>query len=325
LGALTPFLQLEFSRLCPPGWRSTAEVPLLSRDTAGLLGYAPRADLLLERLDRTQRIWIEFEVSRADPVSNHVKFATGHLFEPQPTSDAFLAMVSPHVSRGRRNLAANTVALMRHVGMNAFQTMLFPRLMPDEVKHLNHLNAAGLRAAGLSVAAEIQRALIVTAPVMEAGGYRVYFASDLIDVLVNVRRWNEEIHTPGGRSLWGRRMVTYFAFDPVSRLFAPSKFAAFMPLSTRPVGNGGVITPGPYETGSTMSLQKYVNIERCDSRFDGHRAKTHLVENLAMVPMRCRTKSDIQGAMNRWLADHKSTITIHPLGPIALIPPSWFH
>jgi hypothetical protein len=53
-----------------------------------------------------RRIWVEFEVSRADPVANRAKFATAHLFQSQPAADTFLAMVRPHVDRGRRNLAA---------------------------------------------------------------------------------------------------------------------------------------------------------------------------------------------------------------------------
>ena len=69
-----------------------------------LLGYRPRVDVLLEREDGSRRLWIEFEVSRADPVANHAKFATAHLFQPQAEADSFLAMVSPHVARGRRSL-----------------------------------------------------------------------------------------------------------------------------------------------------------------------------------------------------------------------------
>ena len=33
------------------------------------------ADVLLERVDGSRRLWVEFEVSRADPVANHAKFA----------------------------------------------------------------------------------------------------------------------------------------------------------------------------------------------------------------------------------------------------------
>ena len=168
MGALIPFLHDEFARLCPPAWRARAEVSLLGRELNRLLGYGPRADLLLEREDETPRIWIEIEVSRADPVSNHAKFATAHLFAPQSPRDTFLAMVSPHVSRGRRNPAANTIALMRHIGMSAFQTVLFPRLHPDEVKRLNHLGAE-LGRTGLPVTEEVKRVLSVTEPVAAAG------------------------------------------------------------------------------------------------------------------------------------------------------------
>src|SRR5436190_187749 len=138
MGALTVYLQREFERQCPSGWVSHKEVRLLPADLEDLLGYAPRADVLLQRSDGTRRLWIEFEVSRADPVANHAKFATAHLFQPQLASESFVAMVSPHVARGRRNLAANTVAVMRHVGMSAFQTVLLPQLTGAEVQRLNH-------------------------------------------------------------------------------------------------------------------------------------------------------------------------------------------
>src|SRR4051812_34853493 len=116
MGALTSYLQREFACRCPTGWTCRHETRLLSPDLEQVLGYSPRADILLEREDQSQRLWIEFEVSRADPVANHAKFATAHLFEPQSPANVFVAMVSSHVARGRRNLAANTIALMRRLG-----------------------------------------------------------------------------------------------------------------------------------------------------------------------------------------------------------------
>src|SRR5919199_6882202 len=98
MGNLTLFLQREFARWCPPDWTCHHERALLPRDLERVLGYAPRADVLLERLDGSRRLWIEFEVSRADPVANHAKFATAHLFCPQPPTDSFVAMISPHVA-----------------------------------------------------------------------------------------------------------------------------------------------------------------------------------------------------------------------------------
>jgi hypothetical protein len=99
MGTLPGYLQHAFAAACPPGWSAMAEVALLSDDLAALLGYRPQADLLLTHT-AGGRIWVEFEVSRADPVANHAKFATAHLFHPQPASDRFLAMVSPTSSAG---------------------------------------------------------------------------------------------------------------------------------------------------------------------------------------------------------------------------------
>ena len=54
-------------------WTCVREVPVLDPPLAKLLGYAPTADVVLQRVDGTRKPWIEFEVSRADPVANHAK------------------------------------------------------------------------------------------------------------------------------------------------------------------------------------------------------------------------------------------------------------
>ncbi|MFN7877181.1 MAG: hypothetical protein ACK5PB_17815 [Pirellula sp.] len=117
LGNLTGFLQERFAASCPSGWSCQHEVDVLDEKWQRALGYSAWADVLLTRDDGQKRLWIEFEVSRADPVANHAKFATSHLFQPQASTDTFIAMISSHVTRGRRNLAANTILLMRRVGM----------------------------------------------------------------------------------------------------------------------------------------------------------------------------------------------------------------
>ena len=91
-----------------------------------LLGYDPRADIVLERADGTRRLWIEFEISRADPAANHAKFATAHVLRPGKPADAFVSMISAHVARGRRNLGAGMIHVMRQVGIDAFQTSSCP-------------------------------------------------------------------------------------------------------------------------------------------------------------------------------------------------------
>jgi hypothetical protein len=177
-----------------------------------------------------RRLWIEFEVSRADPVANHAKFATAHLLQPQAPSDVFVAMVSRHVDRGRRNLAANTIHLLRHVGMQAIQTVLFPSLPGSEVKRFNHLSKEELRQTGPEVPPELDRVLAVK-PRGEAGEHRIYLAGEVVEVPLNARAWNREVATPLGRQQWGRRRrVQYFVAVPYSGEFAPCKFCAFLPI-----------------------------------------------------------------------------------------------
>jgi hypothetical protein len=54
-------------------WEARYEHPLLDGDAARRLGMQPRADLLLTGADAT-RVFIEVEISRADPVANQAKF-----------------------------------------------------------------------------------------------------------------------------------------------------------------------------------------------------------------------------------------------------------
>ncbi len=238
-----------------------------------------------------RRLGIEFEVSRADPVANHAKFATAHLFQAQPETDSFVSMVSTHVNRGRRNLAANTVLVMRHIGMSAFQTVLFPRVAGEEVKRLNHLQVAALGGAGLPVSEEIERALSVSQPLGSACGKRIHLVDDLLEVMLNLLRWNTEMATPEAEAVWKRRTVTYFVFDPRTRQFAPSKFCAFTAVpevtGIEMAGKGADNARGVYQTSMTLTL--YGQLDQSEPLFDGGRAQQHLTRGLAMIP---QTPSD---------------------------------
>ena len=156
MGMLATYLQDNFVKLCPQDWTCEQEVPVLEPRLAKLFGYAPKADVVLQRRDGSRKLWIEFEVSRADPVANHAKFATAHLFQPQLASETFISMVSSHVAKGRRNLAANTIFLMRHIGMRAFQTTLLPGLPPEEIHRINHLERDSIGAMNLDTRQEIR-------------------------------------------------------------------------------------------------------------------------------------------------------------------------
>ena len=310
MGSLTTYLQDAFSRLAPDGWSCRREAAFLSPELERRLGYRPRADVLLEKADGLRRLWIEFEVSRADPVANHVKFATGHLFQPQQDTDSFVSMVSPHVAPGRRNLAAHTIALMRHVGMSAFQTPLLPQLKGDKVKRLNHLPLAGLDAAKVDVRPEVARTMGVCEPVWPSDGHRIAYAANESEVMGNVWNWNAAMETDEGRRLWGRRTVTYLVYDPRSQTFAPSKYCAFMAIES---GDRAPVT-------GSMTMELYAGLDESEARFDGHIARKHLEQRLAMELVDPHGDNAIGPRLDGWLHEHREQIAVHSRGPVIVLP-----
>lgn len=316
-GTLTRFLQDQFEAACPKGWTVDREVCLLPPQTQKLLGYSPRADVVMTRDDGMRRLWIEFEVSRADPVANHAKFATSHLFHPQPETDAFVAMVSPHVVRGRANLAANTVQLMRRLGMDAFQTILLPQYSPDEIKRINHLPHDQLRLSQLDVAPEIERTLTISETLREHQGFRLFFTGNLLEAILNLRGWNNGIATEAGKLAWRKRAVTYFLFDQHSCLFAPSKYCAYLVLPGK-----GTAEPDPSKpiTAWSMNMLAYANVNESSSLFDGTRARQHFTKRLGLQAMPLSDLPSLKPVFERWYGKVQDSIRLHPSGPVILLP-----
>lgn len=317
MGQLARFMQQAFSAQCPKGWTFSAEKRVLSLEMEKLLGYSPRADVCLERDDGSRRLWIEFEISRADPVANHAKFATSHLFKAFEPSDVFVSMVSSHVTRGRRNLASNTIHLLRHVGINSFQTVLLPAIEPDKIKRLNHSSLLQLEDSGLDVSAEQERVFQVVDPVLESDGHRIHFASELFEVVRNLHLWNHQISAPLAEGQWKRRTVAYFVFDPVSKLFAPSKFCAYV-IPTRSNAVDDVSDAG------MMNVATYCKLDQTDRRFDGQRAREHLTTNLGMILTQPSESLIIDQAFAHWSRKNEASITVHPSGPKFIRPPDWY-
>lgn len=317
MGSLTGFLQERFAASCPSGWSCQHEVDVLDAKWQRTLGYSARADVLLTRDDGQKRLWIEFEVSRADPVANHAKFATSHLFQPQASTDTFIAMVSSHVTRGRRNLAANTILLMRRVGMRAFQTILLPTISPDEIKRLNHLPLSDLLNASIDTEAELSRALLVSDAVSSSKDYELHYAGDLFDVFSNVQRWNTELATDRGKELWGKRTIKYFVFDPATNQFAPSKFCAYINAILQDA-------QGLEPNHPLMTLPLYTSLDESEPKFDGNLAQTHLQHRLSMYLASAKESPHISEAFSNWQHLNADHIRIHPSGPLFLVAPSWF-
>jgi len=286
-----------------------------------LLGYSARVDVLFEREQPKRRLWIEFEVSRADPVANHAKFVTSHLFQHQLDKDCFISMVSPHVNRGRRNLAANTISVMRQVGMEAYQTVLFPQLPPAEIKRLNHLDLVQLESQGLLVDAEIERAMVISEPVTMMIDCEIHLAGDLLIIFLNLRHWNDDLSTEDGRKLWGRRTVTYFAYEAETRLFAPSKFCAYSAL---PIRGDQPLTLHTSPALGVMTAAKYSALNDGTHRLDGNRAVSHLTRQLGMLLRSPEEVPNVASQFQEWIARFEHCISIHPHGPQFLLPPAWY-
>lgn len=320
MGVLTTYLQTHMSEHLPPGWSVATEESLLPVEWRRLLGYNAKADVVLTPPDGDRRIWVEFEVSRADPVANHAKFATSHLFQPFPQTDVFVSMVSPHVLRGRRNLAANAIRLMRHVGMTAFQTTLFPHLSPSEIATLNHSELAVLNQTGPDVAPEVERVFAVVDPVTTTPEWDVHLCGELFEVFLNARRWNEEIGTPAGEA-WKGRTVTYFVLVPGTDWFAPSKFCAYCAIQR---SNNSQLPTAAGTPTLGMSIATYCAINDGTHQFDGHQAQTHLVRRLGMQSIRLDDHPDIAERFSAWTQRHADSVRIHPNGATILIAPEWF-
>lgn len=319
MGTLTGYLQGRFRDGCPAEWACRAEVPLLDEAACRRLGFQPRADVLMERRDGSRRIWIEFEISRADPVANQAKFATARFLEGGWAADTFVSMHSRHIVRGRSALAAGTAMMMRSLGIPAFQVDLLPTFDGEAIRQLNALPRAELeQLAPFDAGPEIERVLQVTDAMLVSGWHRIHKADNAFTVSVNVRQWNREMAATPTATLWGRRAVQYFVHDPGSGLFAPSKFCAFVPAPGGDAGGAAFRTVQEPPGGMRMGL--YAVLGEQDPRFDGHVARRHLEQRLGYRVVGVGSAPPaLREAFERWVAGCGSRVVVR--GEAGLLVP----
>jgi hypothetical protein len=316
---LARHLQNDFLASCPQGWTCQTEVKVVPAEVEQWLGYAPQADAMFQEVATGRRVWVELEISRADPVANHAKFATAHLLNPLPPQDTFVSMVSRHVDRGRSNLCAHTIGLMRAIGLRAFQTPLLPAIESSEIKRLNHLEISRLREEPLQTEGELRRMMSVSSVLGRALDNDIHFAANAVEVVYNIHRWNKDMSDPEQREHWGLRRVRYIAHDPRSGLFAPSKFASYvqLPDANRPV-------PRAQHTLTGMTVQSYAAIDYENPLFDGRRAWQHLEQNLGMQaqPLEALPAKGLD-AFWRWAERHQDALQLDAKGAVILSAPQW--
>lgn len=290
-------IQESIGDTCPGGWRCRREVAVLPPDLVRLLGYRPTADVLLESETSPERIWVELEISRADPVANHAKFGSAHLVLPFPPTDSFVSLVSRDVVVGRANLAAHATFMLRRLGLGAFQMALFPGIEAAHIKRMNQ----GLEATSALPAADVEGVIRMTRGIDERDGVRIHYAANRLEALLNLDRWNRDIGDPECRNAWGTRRVRYFVYDAALGRFAPSKFCAYTRMSSLPAQRVGAAFP-------LMDIPFYATIDQNEKIFDGNRAWKHLVSlGFQQRPLQAMP-SMVQDQFKNWLARAGSTI-----------------
>lgn len=149
-------------------------------------------------------------------------------------------------------------------------------------------------------------------------GQELHFAANEVEILANIHIWNREIQDPNSRAAWGRRRVRYFASDPASRVFAPSKFAAYVKLPVAGTVGGEVI-----RSLTGMSLLGYESIPYTHPIFDGGRSWHHLQDRLryTAVPLSDLPVA-VAAAFARWLETIGDAITPDHQGAVILFPPA---
>ena len=254
---------------------------------------------MLEHRSASRRVWIEFEVSRADPVANHAKFGASAFLEgPSRDGDAFVSMASRHIAPGRLALAAGTAMLMRGIGIAAFQVDLLPQFDAATIKRLN--SRRDLAGTKIDARGELERALQVSDAELTDGGHRIHKVDNRFSVAMNVRQWNAEMLDSALAALWGRRRVGYFTYDAASGLFAPTKFSAFVPtVKTAAAAKLPALLDGR-PAGMTMPI--YSTLNERDRRFDGHIAWQHLQRALGYLVLELdRSSAAVQAQFWSWL------------------------
>lgn len=293
-------LQERLIREPPDGWMARKEIGLLSKSLVETIGYQPTADLVLESVSTKERIWIEFEISRADPVANHAKFGSAHLINPLPPTDAFVSLVSSDVARGRANLAAHAIFLLRGAGLRAFQMRLLPEIDGVSMKRINQ---GKLPICHLPTP-DMNEMIGLTRPVGVEGFSEIYYATNPLEVLLNLHRWNKDIAEAAGRANWGRRRLRYLVFDRKSGLFAPSKFCAYTRMKRGGLEDGGAnVVP-------TMTIESYAAIDQGVSVFDGQKAWKRL-ERLGFTKINARECDPATGVrLDAWLRNMSDVLQL---------------
>lgn len=128
--------ELEFRGITP---KRRYEADVFPASLCEEIGYSPAADLLVEYpwdgID--VRIWIELEVSRADPVANPAKFLVAFSERSPRSGEVFVFAISHAIQKGRAALCRRFVEMMRKRGFPVFTEEYLPSATEHLIRRLN--------------------------------------------------------------------------------------------------------------------------------------------------------------------------------------------
>jgi hypothetical protein len=104
----------------------------------------------------------------------------------------------------------------------------------------------------------------LTQPVGNDPQSEIYYATNSLEVILNVRQWNKDSAQHDAKSWWGHRRVKYLVFDKRTGLFAPSKFCAYTRIQ-KPILSAEPFNPA-------MTIEAYSAIPQELGIFDGQKA-----------------------------------------------------
>jgi hypothetical protein len=119
--------------------RITYEANVFSETLREEIGYSPAADVLVEYAWDGEElyVWVELEVSRADPVANPAKFIVALSERSARRGEIFVFALSKSIQRGRAALCRRFVKLMQARGFPVYTEDLLPSATEHLISRLN--------------------------------------------------------------------------------------------------------------------------------------------------------------------------------------------
>jgi len=119
------------------------EHKLLTSESRKRLGFSarsnPKSDLYIETPSEAGnlRVWVEFEISRADPIANVAKFCIAFNERKPAKGEVVVFAFSNDISNDKVTQCNRLIELMPNISKHMITTKLFPDVTSSEIKTLN--------------------------------------------------------------------------------------------------------------------------------------------------------------------------------------------